>query len=630
MPYQKKPEICPVCTEKTDFNFIQDHQNEKGKWSLYQCLKCQAQFWLPFENPGPMHYERSYIVRESTGPQFLYGYHKKFLKLVKNIPVGSKILDIGFGTGDLLAELAKRRCNVWGMDIDKNGVEFAQNYFGLKNLYALSDKDFFNLPNLPKFDMITFFELIEHLDNPLEFIQRVSGALKEEGKVVVSSPSRERVLPNLLECDFPPHHLIRWNKESMENLFSKAGLEVEKVYYTDQLKFLLDSLNHKLRTGLVLKIAKGSKNKEFSDQGEGVVGGTIFTRFFHRLAYLKDYLIGGPLAMFLLPVSEILGYKNGDMIIFFKKAKKTAESFQSKVTVVLPTYKRPRFLERAILSVLNQDYKNFELIVIDDSPDDESKKVVFQFSDPRLRYIKNEKKTSLPAARNKGIKESTPDSKYVAFLDDDNEFLPQFLAKTIGKLENRPDLAGTIPNAKHLFDDGTKIRESVEVGEKWDSGFGNGGVFRKDIFAKDDLWFDEKIKGYEDWDFGLRILKRYKVEALPEPLQLYHHHPAFSGSTLSTIPLSIETLDYFFEKHFSYCKSLGSKSLAVFYFRLGKLYCRSGHIGKGKQFFKKAFFAHPELGHLKYYLFWSFPRLAQNFYLENIQHKILKIYGKFR
>ena len=318
MPYQKKPEICPVCTEKTDFNFIQDHQNEKGKWSLYQCLKCQAQFWLPFENPGPVHYERSYIVRESTGPQFLYGYHKKFLKLVKDIPVGSKILDIGFGTGDLLAELAKRGYDVWGMDIDKNGVEFAQNYFELKNLYALSDKDFFNLPNLPKFDMITFFELIEHLDNPLEFIQRVKNLLKEEGLMILSTPSRERMLVNSLSSDFPPHHLSRWSEESIAKLFAKINFKISRIEYIEQYKFILDSLTGKFRTGLVAKTVKITKNQE--GENERIVAeSTLLTHIVHIGAYLKDFLIGGIPAAILFLIGKLKGTKNGGMLICLKR-----------------------------------------------------------------------------------------------------------------------------------------------------------------------------------------------------------------------------------------------------------------------------------------------------------------------
>jgi len=319
MPYQKLPKICPVCKEKANFKFIQDHRNEKGKWSLYQCPECQAQFWLPFKNPGVVHYERNYIVRDTMEPQFLYGYHKKFLKVHKNFPKGTKVLEIGCGTGDLLAKLKHRGCKVWGVDIDPVAINFIKKHFKLENAYAMSGDEFFRLPNLPKFDIVIFFELIEHLDNPLEFVQNISKLLKDDGMIVLSTPSRERVLPNLLECDFPPHHLIRWNEEALTNLFKKINFKIIRICYTDQLKFLLESLNHKFRLGLVLKTAKIFKNKDIENKGKEIVGGTILTRMVHFGAYLKDYLLCGIPAIFLLLFNKLTNHKNGDMLIWLER-----------------------------------------------------------------------------------------------------------------------------------------------------------------------------------------------------------------------------------------------------------------------------------------------------------------------
>jgi len=317
--YQKSPEICPVCKEKADFQFIQDYKSKGGEWSLYQCSKCQVQFWVPFKNPGVKHYERKYIVRDIMKPQFLYGYHKHFLKIQKNFPKGARVLDLGCATGDLIAELKDRGCEVWGVDLDKNAVNFAKKYLKLENVYAMSCDEFFKLPNLPKFDLIIFFELLEHLDNPLEFIQNIKKILKEDGTIVMSTPSRERILANLWQSDFPPHHLTRWNENAIFNLFEKIGFKITRICYVDQLKFLLESLNDKLRLGLVLKTAKISKNKRIDEKEKGIVGGTILTRIVHFGAYLKDYLITGIPAIFLLLVSKLTNHKNGDMLIWLKK-----------------------------------------------------------------------------------------------------------------------------------------------------------------------------------------------------------------------------------------------------------------------------------------------------------------------
>jgi len=316
--YQKAPNICPVCRERTNFKFIQNHKTKEGKWSLYECPKCQVQFWMPFKNPGITHYKRSYIVRDSINPQFLYGYHKKFLRTQK-FSRGTKVLELGCGTGDVLAELKEMGCEVWGVDIDPVAVNFAKNHFKLNNIYAMSCDEFFKLPNLPKFDLILFFELLEHLDNPLEFIQNVKRLLKEDGTIVMSTPSRRRILANLWQSDFPPHHLTRWNEEAISNLFQKINFRISYLAYTDQLKFLLESLNDKLRMGLVLKTAKISKNKEIDDKEEKIVGGTLLTKVVHYGAYLKDYLLTGLPAVCLLLFSKLAGYKNGDMLIWLKR-----------------------------------------------------------------------------------------------------------------------------------------------------------------------------------------------------------------------------------------------------------------------------------------------------------------------
>ena len=302
-----------------------------------------------------------------------------------------------------------------------------------------------------------------------------------------------------------------------------------------------------------------------------------------------------------------------------------------KVSIIIPTYNRPKLFKRAIQSVLKQTYKNFEVIVIDDSTNDETKKIVENFNDKRIRYIHNEKKTNLPKARNQGVRESSLESKYIVFLDDDNEFLPQFLEKSIEKLEKRPDLIGVVPSSEHLFDDGTKIGKSINVCESWNTGLGNGAVLRKTLFTEKNIWFDEKLIRSEEWDFGIRVLKNHKVESIPEVLQrYYHHYPFFKKSTLSTVPLSIESIDYLFKKHFSYYQSLGKKPLALFYYWIGKLYCRSGEIKKGRKFFLKSFLLQPRLIYLLYFLFWSFPKFAQNFYFENLLYRIKKIHEKLK
>ena len=74
-----------------------------------------------------------------------------------------------------------------------------------------------------------------------------------------------------------------------------------------------------------------------------------------------------------------------------------------KVSVILPTYNRRSTIARAVRSVLNQTYRNFELIIVDDGSVDDTERIVSEFGDTRIKYLRNEKPTGGSAARNTGI-----------------------------------------------------------------------------------------------------------------------------------------------------------------------------------------------------------------------------------
>jgi len=109
------------------------------------------------------------------------------------------------------------------------------------------------------------------------------------------------------------------------------------------------------------------------------------------------------------PIKEI--YKNKTEMPFF--------------SIILPTYNRASFLNRSIGSVLNQNFTDFELIIIDDASTDNTKEVVTAFNDNRIRYIKNETNIERSASRNKGIELSA--GTYICFLDSDDAFRPNHL-----------------------------------------------------------------------------------------------------------------------------------------------------------------------------------------------------------
>ena len=106
------------------------------------------------------------------------------------------------------------------------------------------------------------------------------------------------------------------------------------------------------------------------------------------------------------------------------------------VSVVIPLYNKEKFIVRALKSVFAQTFQDYEVIVVDDGSTDRSMEVVAKCTDPRLRVIR-QANAGPGAARNRGARESI--SKCVAFLDADDELLPNFLAENLSNLKENSD-----------------------------------------------------------------------------------------------------------------------------------------------------------------------------------------------
>ncbi|MBU3942563.1 glycosyltransferase [Patescibacteria group bacterium] len=297
-----------------------------------------------------------------------------------------------------------------------------------------------------------------------------------------------------------------------------------------------------------------------------------------------------------------------------------------KISIIIPTYKRSHLIGRAIQSILNQTYQDFEIVIIDDSPNDDTEKVVKKINDERVRYIRNEQKTNIPAARNKGVRESNPDSKYIAFLDDDDEWLPLFLEKTVERIEEKNDLAFVTTYSELRTYDGKKLpKVHGKLDEWWRTGFGSGCLVRKEIFTKENLWFDEEMF-FEDVDLGLRILQRFKVEAIPEVLRAYYYYPLVKRASYSTFTseTSAESLEYFYEKHYQTYQKIGRKAFGWLCFFTGTVLCKAGKR-KARGYFLKACLIYPHPRYMLYYLIsLFFPSLFRNTRLLIFKQKIFR------
>jgi len=322
MVLQKPSTVCPICKKGKQFRFVRDFIRSQIRYSLYECADCLVQFWLPLKTVENIWYEDNnpYKVRDLAKSKISRGYHKNFLKTYKIFPSGIKILDLGCGSGEFIAELEKRGCEVWGVDFDRDAIDIAKNRFGLKNVFALPFEKFFEKQDLPKFDIITFFEVIEHLADPNAFIEKTKTLLKEDGKIVLSTPCRERVLSNLNSWDFPPHHFTRWNKEAVARLFLRYGFKIFRISYVEQCRIISESILGKLKTGLVAKSISESRS----------AGKTlIIPKAIYVLGRVK-MMLGKIPACFLLLFLKIFNHKDGIMLIELVSARR-------KIAFLIPT-----------------------------------------------------------------------------------------------------------------------------------------------------------------------------------------------------------------------------------------------------------------------------------------------------
>jgi len=217
----------------------------------------------------------------------------------------------------------------------------------------------------------------------------------------------------------------------------------------------------------------------------------------------------------------------------------------SLISVIIPLYNKEKYISRALDSVLNQDFQDYNIIIIDDGSTDGGTDIVRAYDDPRIILMQQENR-GVGATRNRGIQES--DSKYIAFLDADDEWLPSYLSESYNALESNQDCSVSVsgyyqdsPNDK-LVNKNTNIVDilksfGVTIGKgPWEI---NNSISNLDIkyilyffhtntvFAYREALlksggFSEHSNFGEDSYLWLILLMNYRIYRNPTPLAWYH------------------------------------------------------------------------------------------------------------
>lgn len=200
------------------------------------------------------------------------------------------------------------------------------------------------------------------------------------------------------------------------------------------------------------------------------------------------------------------------------------------VSVIIPTYGIPHYLERAINSVLNQTLRNLELFVVDDNNPEtearkETEKLIASFSDERLHYLKHPKNLNGAVARNTGIAKAK--GKYIAFLDSDDEYKAERLQKCFDVMENADSSVAGVYTGCEFKRSGEMYYTHTDVTA------GNfllktlactfmfctgSNIFVRSNAVQEINGFDGTFLRHQDYEFLSRIFEKYSLEAIQEVL----------------------------------------------------------------------------------------------------------------
>jgi len=292
------------------------------------------------------------------------------------------------------------------------------------------------------------------------------------------------------------------------------------------------------------------------------------------------------------------------------------------ISVVIPTHNRVELLEKAVKSVLNQTYSDLEIIIVDDASTDDTESRIKRFGSDKITYFRVDESKGGNHARNIGIEKST--GEYIAFLDDDDEWMPTKLQEqmlifkrdeSIGLVYTGAEVIYTANNGKYNIIPTKKGELSKDILTYNYIGTTSSVMVRKDIINLAGR-FDLEMPALQDYDLWIRICQITKIGFVKKPLIKYYIHTNTNQITNNILKnqQAIELIDKKYDNLISKLSiKMQKKRFCQRYNAVGKRKLRSGETKEAREFFLRSFKSSPNSLSVKLYIasFFDFQMLVK-------------------
>ena len=230
------------------------------------------------------------------------------------------------------------------------------------------------------------------------------------------------------------------------------------------------------------------------------------------------------------------------------------------VSIIMNCHNGESFLKQSIDSIINQSFKNWELIFFDNVSDDNSLEIVESFNDKRIKVFKSEKFINLYHARNEAIQKAK--GKYICFLDTDDYWERNKIEEQVNFLENNRNFDMVYSNFYTIKKDNTKyIQNNYNLPEgkivkdllkKYSIGILTACI-KKKIF--ENILIDKKTNIIGDFDFFVKLSCDYNIGCIQKPLAFYRDHE--NNLSKKKLGVYINELKYWIKNNNKRYKKLG-------------------------------------------------------------------------